>query len=123
MMLRTTISWLWPILYVLGLIIAIQGWRNSKKTAYVLFIIYFALAFYSVTAAPHVNGWIKHRSELKRDPAVVEAQTKMEREILKLHEKYNLPYATKRSLPLGQVLLVLGLWMIVRKEKNTEPGH
>ena len=108
------------ILYIVGLVIAVQGWRWSKKRGYCLFIVYFALALYSATAAPRVNRWIKHRFERKPDPVIAEKKIEMQQELQKVRDRYDLPpeaLVTTIRFPLGQLLLVLGLWMIAGKER------
>ena len=117
-------NYLWPLIYLTGLLISIQGWRWSKKKAYWLLFTYFILGLYSVTGAPHVNAWIDHRFGEKPNPTVTAKKIEMQKEIGKLYEKYELPGEALKSnisIPLGQLLLVIALWMIIRRERNTEP--
>lgn len=115
--------WMWPVLYMIGLITSAQAWRWSRKGAYWFFMVYFALAFYCATAAPYVNDWIQHKIERKVDPVVIEKRRQMQEEISAIQNKYELPpemVAAVITLPVGQILLVAGLWFLARKEMSTE---
>ena len=119
------IDWLNPIIYAIGLVVAILAYQWGRKKGYIAIAIFFALAVYASTLAPHVNRFIAHN--FSPQPAPTDEQTKaFDREMEKLYEKYNpQPTAARRivSFPLGPIILVAGLWSVAKWEtRKSDPA-
>ena len=54
-------NWLEPVVYVVGLIIAIWAFRQCSKRGYIVLAFYFALCLFSLLAMPHINRAIRAR--------------------------------------------------------------
>lgn len=118
------IDWLNPIVYAIGLVVAISAYRRGRKKGYIAIAVFFALAVYAYTLAPHVNSFLTRN--FWPQPVPTDEQTKAFNQKLEmLYEKYNPhPTAAPRnvSFPLGPIILVAGLWSVARREKKiSEP--
>ena len=117
------LTWSWPLLYLIGIACSIRAERQFQKKAFRLFTIYFILSLYTVTFAPHVNRWLQNRQASSPDPAAIEQHTQLQNEIAKVYAKHNQhqPFAARNvSIPLGQLLLVAGIWLISKPNNRTE---
>jgi len=118
-------KWSWPLLNLIGIVCSIRAERQIRNKAFRLFTIYFILSLYTVTFASHVNRWLQNRQSSSPDPATIEQQHQLQNEIATVYAKHSqhLPFvATNVSIPLGQLLLVAGIWLISKSRKCTEQG-
>ena len=124
MIMSDILQWLSPVVHLLGCIIAIQAFRKSHKKGYFLISIYFALALFQLLISPRINTAIaKKKAALVAD----EKREMMDREISEVYERYYEeegvlpePITVNLPLPLGPIILVSGLWLLARKENNSE---
>ena len=119
------IDWLNPLAHMLGLAVSIWAYRRSLKRGYLVVALYFALAVFSLLVTPKINRLIAER----RSPDLSEqAQERMHKAVLETMERVEkeegeIPMgAVTRNVnfPLGPILLVVGLWLIARRERVTE---
>jgi len=117
------IHWLSPIIHALGLVIALWAYRKSKKKGYIVVAAYFALAVISLVIMPPINRAIS----AQRKPDVSEETEKKLRVALRettdriLTEAGQPAMAVQQqniNFPLGPILLVIGLWLVAKKEKT-----
>jgi hypothetical protein len=116
------IQWLNPIVHALGLGISVWAYRKSRKNGYIVTAAYFALAVFSLVIMPSVNRTISaHRkpdvsmeTEMKLRAAIRETNDKV------LAESGHPVMAARQNIyfPFGPILLVAGLWLIAKKEKE-----
>ena len=119
----TALAWSWPILYVIGILISTRALRQSGHKAYCLFIAYFILAFYSVTIAPLMHERFINRGTATFEDATLDQGIQLQEEMSEVLQSHELPTdhtVALVSLPLGQLLLVAGLWLITKRIKPRE---
>lgn len=115
------LQWLGLVVYLVGLGVAIWAFRRSLKCGYLVIAIYFAVAaLWLVFAVPvwraiHANDapGISQQTQQKIDAAEKNAANKV------LAEAGHPPIytVTKRvNLPVGPVALVVGVWLLARRE-------
>jgi hypothetical protein len=114
--------WLNPVVHLVGLALCIWAYRSSRKAGYLLVALYFLLAVCSLTLVPAVNRAIAARQPERRLAQEVEHQ--YIQELGALSEKYypsgpppgriNIPF------PLGPIILVLGVWVLAKREPQRE---
>jgi len=110
----------YPLVLFLGLIAAILGFVRSKKPGYVVVATYFLLAFLSLTVGPRLYKLYGDKTITPdTQKRINEATEKAYREAI-VGSNY-IPYADTANiaLPLGNLLLVFGIWLLAKKEKIT----
>jgi hypothetical protein len=118
------LDWLNPLVHLMGLGIAVWAFYRCRKNGYVFIAIYFALASLTLLGMPSINRMITQRrapnvseeTKQKMNQAMHEAMERV------LEEAGNPPIAADRGInfPLGPIILVAGLWLIARKERNAK---
>jgi hypothetical protein len=114
------VQWLGPIVYVIGLGIAVWAFRRCRKRGYLVVALYFALALFVPLAMPSINRVIRAHSapdiseqtQQKIDAAVKQA-------IDQVTTQEGLPLVAHRKsvfLPIAPLVLVIGLWLIAKRE-------
>ena len=117
------IHWLSPIVHAIGLGIALWAYRKCQKKGYIVVAAYFALAVFSLVIMPPIN----HAISAQRKPDVSEETEKKLRAALHettdriLAESGQPAMAAQQNIdfPLGPILLVIGLWLVAKEEKET----
>jgi len=119
------IHWLSPIIHAIGLAIAIRAFLRCRKRGYLVVAAYFALCVFAIVAMPPINRALAARrapdistqTREKIDQAVNEAVDRV------LAEAGHPAVAAEMNInfPFGPIVLVLGLWLIARREEITEP--
>jgi hypothetical protein len=117
------LGWLEPIALLLGLGVSVWAFRRCRKRGYLVIGAYFALWFFASTVLPPIKRQIREEDFSTRYTPETQA------EISELYEaldatyqkldalKGSAPYATESiNINLGAILLVLGLWLIARRE-------
>jgi hypothetical protein len=121
----SAIDWLHPMIYIAGFTVGVWAFWKSRKVGYLLVAICFLLVLSSRFIVPVVN-----RAISTRWPAQPELSPEVEQEYMQemmaLDEKYfpsGRVMSRKLTLPLDQIILVLGLWMLAKHESRriTEP--
>jgi len=121
-LLRTT-EMLWPLTYIVGVLVSWEYYRKQGKAIISLLLIYFALGIYSSTLAPYVNRLSASRYSTEITAEQLERYEAYQKELDALHLKYPeiAPGTLVKhvSFPLGQILLVTTLFILGRQlEKN-----
>jgi len=119
------IGWLNPVVHLAGLLVATWAFHRCRKRGYLVVATFFALAVFSLLAMPTINRIIAERrapdismqTQEKMNQAMHEAMQRV------LEEEGHPPIVAERRVdfPLGPILLVLGLWLIAKREQITEP--
>jgi hypothetical protein len=119
----TTIS---IALAIVGVILSFIGCKQSKrKLSFGLIMLYFIISLCSLTIARPIKKWLvlKHFDRITQDE--MDQYAELNKEIEVLYSKYPRvnPYTTLTveyiGLPFGQILLIAGLWFLVRKQKES----
>jgi hypothetical protein len=119
------IGWLNPLIHIAGFLVATWAFRRCRKRGYLVVAAFFALAVFSLLAMPKINRVIAERRSPDISSQTQERMNQAMHEAMQrvLEEEGHPPIVAERRIdfPLGPILLVLGLWLIARKEKTTEP--
>ena len=127
MILLRTIEVLWPLTYIVGLLVSWMYYRKRGKAIISLLLIYFALGVYSSTLAPYVNRlWASRYSTEVTAEQLVQYEA-YQKELDALHVKYPeiAPGTLVKhvSFPLGQILLVTTLFILGRRLMKGSPNQ
>lgn len=122
------IEWLKPIVLIGGLMVAIWAFRRCRKSGYLLIAMYFAIYTFTLLAMPAINRAIQARqapdydaqTQQKIDAAINEAVQKVLSEEERPH---GLPMRRTLHLPIGETILVVGLWLLARREQRCEASR
>jgi hypothetical protein len=115
------VEWLNPVVYLVGLGVAVWAFRRCHKCGYFVVAIYFAFCAFAVLAMPSINRAIRaHRApdysaetRQKIDAAVQDATRKV---LAEAGHPEGIPSKRKVHFPFGPILLVAGLWLLARCE-------
>lgn len=118
------LDWLEPLTFALGAGVAFWAFRRCRKVGYLLVALYFCLAVFSLVALPRIKAELHARrtpiqseeTQWKINAAVSEAIERV------MREESAQPGAVERDIrfPLGPLLLVLGVWLLARREARTD---
>jgi len=115
------LDWTTPIVHGIGVAVAAWAYRLTRETGYMLIIVYFTLAFMVAVTAPYLRARSAMYFPYSED--VQQRLDEATEEILgeAVHTKI-LPVTY--YFPLGNIILVTGLFLIARNEKrrNAEQG-
>ncbi len=117
------VEWLNPIVYFVGLCISVWAFRRCRKWGYLVVASYFALAVFWLVAWPPIDRAVRaHRppdisaqTQQKIDAAVREAIHKV---LVEEGHPEGIPGRLNVRIPLGPILLVVGLWLVARREAH-----
>ena len=114
------LDWLEPLTFALGASVGFWAFRRCRKIGYLVVAIYFCLAVFSVLALPRIKAELRARrtptqsqeTQRKINAAVSEAIDRV------MREDGAPPGAAERDIrfPLGPLVLVLGVWLLARRE-------
>ena len=115
------VDWLKPIVLIVGLVIAIWAFRRCRKWGYLLVGFHFASYAFMLLAMPSINRAIAaHRApdydaqvEKKINAAIREAVDKV---LAEEGRPYGVPARRKLHFPMGEMILVAGLWLLAKRE-------
>ena len=114
------VNWLNPLLGIAGLGVSVWAFWLSRKLGYLLVAICFLLTLGGQFVLPAINRAIATRWPAQPEIAPEIEQQYMQ-ELVSLNEKY---YPTGRTgtltlkLPLDQIVLVFGLWLLAKHESK-----
>ena len=114
------IQWLDPVVCVLGLGIAVLAFLRSRKRGYLMVALYFWLAVFSLT--PLNRAWRAHHTpdlSVQTREKINEAVKQATDRVLE-QEGHPAPASERVNFPLGQIVLVFGLWLVARREPRRE---
>lgn len=117
------LDWLEPLTFALGAGISFCAFRRCRKVGYLVVALYFCVAVFSLLVLPRIKAELHARrtptqseeTQRKINAAVSEA---IERG---LSEEGAQSGAVERSIrfPLGPLLLVLGVWLLARRDARS----
>jgi hypothetical protein len=112
------LKWLEPIVLLVGLGIAIWAFLRCRKCGYLAFALYFALA----VSLPPINRAIRayHTPDVsEQTQQKMQAAEKQAVEKVLAEDGYHaLPMNRTIYFPFGRILLVVGLWLVARRETH-----
>lgn len=115
------VEWLNPAVYFIGLCIAIWAFLGCRKYGYLVMAAYFTLVVFWLVAWPPIDRTIRdHRppdvsaqTQQKIDAAVQDAIHKV---LVQEGHPEGVPARRNVYFPFGPILLVVGLWLVARRE-------
>ena len=115
------IEWLNPVVYLVGLVIAVWAFRRCCKCGYLVVAVYFALSAFTLLAMPSINRAIRAhqapdydaQTRQKIDAAVHDAIYKV---LAEEGRPYGVPARRTVRFPFGPTILVAGLWLLAKRE-------
>ena len=118
-----TIEWLNPLVFFVGLCISVWAFRRSHKRGYLVLAFYFGLVVSSLVVWPRINRAIHARkppdiseqTQQKIDASVQEAVHKV---LVEEGHPEGVPAKRTMHFPFGPILLVIGLWLVARRETH-----
>jgi len=131
----STLDWTGHLLGVAGLLISLWGFKRTRKHGYVLIGFALLVSIVISLVLPSVNRIRAHRyfeehpaAAVDRELAeqILEAQQQAREDILIAHNKptdLDGELTIKIRVPVYQLLLVLGLWLLVKNEKPNQRFH
>lgn len=121
------IPFIYPALYFSGLGITIWAYRVSRKYGYLIIAAYFFLALFSLFAMPFINRIFANRyiynvKEVSKQEMNSEIDQEISQELQndELGHKVSVPAIRQLYFQLGPIILVAGLWLVVKKEKKCQ---
>jgi Zn-dependent protease with chaperone function len=117
----SALYWSWPVLLVIGIIVSVKTLLKTGMKAYWFFILYFVLALYESTGAVYVNQWIREVQQGQHDPEIKAQEIQIQEEISAIYRRHNIPpspTAHNVAMPIGQLILVTGMWFVAKKAPN-----
>ncbi|MFT4691710.1 MAG: hypothetical protein ACI9OD_003936 [Limisphaerales bacterium] len=118
------LDWLEPLTFALGAVVGFWAFRRCRRVGYLVIAIYFCLAVFSLLALPRIKAELRARqtptqsaeTQRKISAAVSEAYNRVMRE-----EGAQLSFdAREIRFPFGPLILVLGVWLLARREPRVE---
>lgn len=121
------LDWLHPMVYLVGLGVAIWAYMRCRKWGYVVVAAYFGLVLLSLFAMPAINRAMAARREpdisehtqKKLDAAIQQAIDR----VLAEDGRTPVPATHSINVPLGPTVLVVGLWLIAKREPRVRPAY
>jgi hypothetical protein len=118
--------WLKPIVYSVGLGVAIWGYLRCRKCGYLVFAVYFALVLFSLLVMPSINRAIRaHRPPDVSEEAQRRMDAAVQQAIAKVNAEEGHPVAAEKriNLEIGPIVLVIALWLVARKEPQVNHAN
>lgn len=120
------VEWLNPLVYFVGLCVAVWAFRRCRKRGYLVLAAYFALVVLWLVVWLPINRAIRvhhppdisAQTQQKIDAAVQEAIHKV---FVEEGHPEGIPPTRIISFPFGPILLVVGLWLVARCEAYRPP--
>ena len=122
----SALGWLEPITILLGLGVSVWAFRRCRKKGYLVVGAYFALWFFTSTVLPPINRQIREKAFHGRYTPETQAEMSELYEALDTTQqkldalKGSAPHTETININLGTILLVLGLWLIARRETSLQ---
>ncbi len=121
------VEWLNPAVYGIGLAVALWAFMRCRNCGYLVLAIYFGIVLFSVLAMPSINRTIRaHRTpdisqetQEKIDAAIQQAIDR----VLKEEGQPVAPAKKSIHFPFGPIVLVVGLWLVARRESGAEGSN
>jgi hypothetical protein len=115
------IEWLNPIVHLLGLAVALWAFRCCRRWGYLVVGFYFLLVLFTLFAMPSINRAIQARSapdisEQTQQKINAAVQQAIDRVLQEEGQSYAPPQKRTVRFPFGPIVLVVGLWLIARRD-------
>jgi hypothetical protein len=114
------LDWLELLTFIVGTGVGFRAFRRCRKMGYLVVALYFCLCVFSMLALPRIKDALRARqaptvteeTHRKISAAIDEAVERVRREdgLPPEHGEWTIRF------PLGPLLLVLGVWLLARKE-------
>ena len=119
----TAVEWLNPAVNLIGLCIAVWAFGRCRKGGYLVVALYFALAVFSLLVWPPISRAIhayrppdiSAQTQQKINAAVQEAIHKV---LVEEGHPEGIPQKRATRFSFGPILLVVGLWLVARREPH-----
>jgi hypothetical protein len=118
------VNWLNPIVFILGLGIAVWAFSRCRKRGYLVIAFYFALCIFNLLAMPSISRAIQaHRTPDISEQTQKKFDEAIQQAIHQVVEQDGHPYVPVVTLPairlpLISIVLVVGLWFIAKRESK-----
>lgn len=119
------IELLWPITYLAGLVVALLYYRKFGKPVFILLLVYFCLGIYTCTISQYVNRRISSSSTSQISQELIEKYEAYQKDEAELHARHFgtrptglRPSVKKVHFPYGQIILVVALFLLGKREKG-----
>lgn len=115
------VEWLNPIVYLVGLAIAVLAFRRCGKRGYLVIAAYFMLSAFTLLAVPSINRAIRARlapdyDAQTRQKINAASQEAVQKVLAEAGRPQGVPAKLTFHFPLGPIILVAGLWLLARRE-------
>ncbi len=118
--LRHANYWLTLAAYIAGLCVTICAFRRCRKRGYLVIACYFALVIVTAYILPPIYRAINARRapdvSARVQQKIHDAVEQATNQVLQQEGLTHVPYTVNYYLNLGPLLLVIGLWLIARRE-------
>lgn len=121
------LDWLESLTFAVGAGVGFWAFRRCRKIGYLIVTVYFCLAVFSLIALPRIKAeWrarqaptVTEETQRKISAAIKEAVERV------MREEGAPPGAAERGIrfPLGPLLLVLGVWLLARREPRVSGSN
>lgn len=109
------LDWITPIANAIGAAVALWAYRKSRKLGYSLIAAYFLLAVLVAVTAPILRA---RSAKYSPYPAEVQEQLSNATEEILGGEIHTEILPVTYYFPIGNIILVAGLFLLARNEKN-----
>ena len=122
------VHWLKPVVLLIGFGVAIWAFLKCRKCGYLVFAIYFAVVLFSLWVMPSINRAIRaHRPPDVSEETQKQMDAAIQQAIEKVIAEEGHPTAGQQKVyfDIGPIVLVIGLWLLARKEtgvNRTKPS-
>ena len=125
--LTKALTWFYPMIHLLGLVISVWAFRRCRKRGYLLMGVYFALSVFQLTVSPVINKHIRQREYANAPVELGEQLADLEEKKYALiseaiedgEDNAKLYYpVTTTNIYLEPIFYVLGLWLLARREPS-----
>jgi len=121
----------YALIFAVGLIVSVWAYRVGRRSGYILLAAYFLLSSYNIVSsfliAPRIDAARFERWVTQKPPPTEEEKAFQEEleALLKRDPRPSYDYNTTLRLPfvinqLASALMVLGIWMVARREQRKE---
>lgn len=117
-------AWLHALVHVVGLAVCVRAFQRCRKPGWIVLAAFFLLAAGGLLLGPFLTDALAGRSHTQ--PQLLrEEEQRYQQELAALHQKYypsatNTAAASPRQvfilLPLGPLILVVGVWLMARND-------
>jgi hypothetical protein len=116
-------KWLTPIVLTVGMGVAVLAFSRCRKPGYLVIAVYFAFCIFSLLAMPSIDRAIQaHRNPDVSEQAQRQIDEAVNQDTGRIPAQQGHPVIVAKhtvKIPFGPVILVVGLWLLARREPNS----